>query len=183
MLPDLMSRTLNLNCMKLCIDTGSRVGSGAAPDSPRQLNAEETIPWQSSVTTLSQSGSSLAHALGSDLGLTNAERLSLSASARSPFATSAKQTIAERSSLSASARSPFETIQQTIPEHSSLSASAGSPLTATAKQTIPKKHAKSFLSPFEVAHTSGLHQLAPDPKATPTIHSPFAEVSMADQGA
>lgn len=136
-------------CSKvLCrTDAGSRGGSDIYPDSPRQLTAEAEIPWASSVTTLSQSGSShshLAHTLGSDPKQEIHPKHALAAGfVRSPFEAAANQM--------APAQIPNPSSdykQKTIPKHAFVAGSVRSPFEAAAKQTAPEHIPESVSNPF-----------------------------------
>ena len=162
-------------------DNVSRGGSDILPDSPCQRNAEPDIPWASSVTTLSQSGSShshIAHMFGSDPKQETVPKHPLVAgSVCSPFEVAAKQTAPEHiPTLSSDPK------QGTVQEHSSAAASVRSPFEAVAKPMAPEHlpNAKPVRSPFDITPRARLHQPASDAHAQEKLQSTFALARKAD---
>lgn len=160
------------------------------PDSPRQLTAEAGVPWASSATTLSPSGSSFARMLGSDSAQDVAPKHArVAGSIRSPFEAAAKEmepeqvlsassvskqdTNLNQSVTARSLRSPFKAAGKEIESEQALSASSESKqdtsldqsVTAAKQGTGTSEHiAKPVVSPFETALKSRLPQLATQAK-------------------
>ena len=153
-------------------------------DSPRQLTAEAGIPWASSVTTLSRSGSSyshVAHTLGSDpkqeIHLKHALAVGF---VRRPFETAVKQMAPEQVLYPSS-----DPKQESTPKQSTIAGSVRRPIEAAAKQIAPEqtpnpssdykqetipKHtfvAGSVRSPFEAAAKQTTPEHIPQPVCSP----------------
>ena len=143
-------------------DMTSGEPSGMLPDSPRQLTSETSIPWVSTVATLSRSASShslTAHKTSADLKQeTSPKKAPPPDTQRSPFELAVKQVAFEQSTtptsalkqahIASSLRSPFEiAAKQMAPEY------APTPTLQTKQETNPKQASlpNSARSPFEKA--------------------------------
>lgn len=139
-------------------DAPSRGGSDMFPDSPRQLTAEAGIPWASSATTLSPSGSSLARMLGSD-PIQDPKHAHVAGSLCSPKGAAAKEMESEQTLSVSSVAKQDSSLNQSV-----TAGSACSPCEAAAKQVTSEHTAKPVVSPFETALKSRLPQLAMESK-------------------
>ena len=152
------------------------------PDSPRQLTAEAGIPWASSVTTLSRSGSSyshIAHTLGSDpkqeIHLKHALAVGF---VRRPFETAVKQMAPEQALYPS-----LDPKQESTPKQSTIAGSVRRPFEAAAKQTTPQQIPQPVCSPFETTSRSRLQRLASDFRTAQALQMPLTDAQKAKESA
>lgn len=151
------------------------------PDSPRQLTAEAGVPWASSATTLSPSGSSLARMLGSDPTQDmHPKHAHVAGSVRSPFGAAAEKVETEQafsaSSLpkqdtslnqsvtAGSVHSPFGAAAEEMESQQDLSASSESQQDTS---VTPSSTTGSARSPFEAAAKQGTSEHTAKPVVSP----------------